>query len=103
MNSALEKNNRNAKTDYTILGGLLAVILFFVATGYVSYANTQILNRNAQSVTHTHEVIKGMDRLLSLLKDAETGQRGYLLTGDVLYLQPYNTALLDLEDALSEV
>ena len=103
MNRVLTKKNRNAKTDYTILGGLLAVILFFIATGYVSYTNTRILNRNAKLVTHTHEVIKGLDELLSLLKDAETGQRGYLLTGDILYLQPYNAALLNLEEVLSEV
>jgi CHASE3 domain sensor protein len=34
----------------------------------------------------------GGDRVLSTLVDAETGQRGYLLTGDASYLRPYETA-----------
>ncbi len=103
MNSLLTKKNRNAKTDLTILAGLAIVIMFFVATGFVSYTNTQILNRNAKSVTHTHEVIKGLDQILSLMKDAETGQRGYLLTGELIYLQPYNAALLNLEESVSQI
>jgi PAS domain S-box-containing protein len=44
-------------------------------------------------VAHTHEVIGELEALLSTLKDAETGQRGYLLTEDKTYLQPYEDAL----------
>ena len=33
------------------------------------------------------------DELISTVKDAETGQRGYLLTGSDEYLAPYSTAL----------
>ncbi|MEI7608647.1 MAG: CHASE3 domain-containing protein, partial [Rhodospirillaceae bacterium] len=37
----------------------------------------------------THGTIKKADDLLSALKDAETGQRGYLITGDESFLEPY--------------
>lgn len=40
-------------------------------------------------VVHTHEVIEELERTSSLLKDAETGQRGYLLTGNPSFLAPY--------------
>ena len=43
--------------------------------------------------THTHIVIQELERLLSGIKDAETGQRGYLLTGEEKYLEPYDAAL----------
>jgi len=42
-------------------------------------------------VNHTHQVLQHSQLFLSSLKDAETGQRGYLLTGIPLYLQPYYT------------
>jgi len=40
-------------------------------------------------VNHTHNVLNHSQLLLSALKDAETGQRGFLLTGVSAYLQPY--------------
>ena len=42
---------------------------------------------------HTHEVLEKVEALLSEMKDAETGQRGYLLTGKDQYLEPYDTAV----------
>ncbi|HJR03238.1 MAG TPA: CHASE3 domain-containing protein [Methylomirabilota bacterium] len=46
-----------------------------------------------QWVSHTHEVLDHLERVVSTLKDAETGQRGYLLTGERVYLEPYEQAL----------
>ena len=44
---------------------------------------------------HTHEVIGHIEALQSQLEDAETGQRGYLLTGNEEYLEPYEYGLRD--------
>ena len=44
-------------------------------------------------LVHTYEVIEHIESLMSELKDAETGQRGYLLTADEGYLEPYEAAL----------
>ncbi|MCP4321409.1 MAG: diguanylate cyclase [Alteromonadales bacterium] len=46
-------------------------------------------------VNHTHAVLYASERFLSSLKDTETGQRGYLLTNDTAYLQPYYTGITD--------
>ncbi len=46
-----------------------------------------------QLVSHTLRVLNASGLLLSTMEDAETGQRGYLLTGDDGYLQPYRSAL----------
>lgn len=44
-------------------------------------------------IDHTHEVIILSERYLGSLQDAETGQRGYLLTKKLNYLEPYHTSL----------
>jgi CHASE3 domain sensor protein len=100
--TALQKNQRR-QTDFTLTFGLTAVLLFFVASGLVSYWNTRILSRDAALVSNTHEVITALDNLLSVIKDAETGQRGYVLTGDEKYLAPYTAAITNIDERLSDV
>src|SRR5258708_5469406 len=67
--------------------GLALAVLMVV--GAVSYNSTTKLIDSAEWVRHTHEVLNGADNTLSSLKDAETGQRGYLITGEESYLEPY--------------
>jgi PAS domain S-box-containing protein len=54
-------------------------------------------------VVHTYRVINSAETLLSTLKDAETGERGYLLTGDEHYLAPYNAAISAIPRGLEEL
>ncbi len=44
-------------------------------------------------VTHTQQTLLELSRTESLMKDAETGQRGFLYTGDPKYLAPYDLAV----------
>jgi methyl-accepting chemotaxis protein len=80
-----------------------------VVHGGLSYWSTTLLVRNNDRVAHTHKVLANLEALLSLLKDAETGQRGFLLTNKKSYLKPYTEAhpeldakLDDLRDLLSD-
>jgi methyl-accepting chemotaxis protein len=70
--------------------GLALVVL--VVVGAVSYDSTKKFNSSAGWVRHTYEILSGLDELLSGMKDAETGERGYVITGEPRYLEPYNTA-----------
>jgi methyl-accepting chemotaxis protein len=70
--------------------GLALAVLLVVGT--VSYNSTAKLIDSAEWVGHTHEVLNGLDDLLSVMKDAETGQRGYVITGEARYLEPYQGA-----------
>jgi signal transduction histidine kinase len=45
----------------------------------------------------------GINKLMQHMLDAETGQRGYLLTGDPRYLEPYNSALSDVNSTLDSL
>ena len=77
--------------------GFAVFLAIIVAIGVRAYVDTQRLLEANRWVTHTHEVIEGLDRVLSVLKDAETGQRGFVLTGEERYLEPYNAAAGQIE------
>ena len=94
---------RRAKASSLVTLGLAAVVTFFFASGFISYLNTRVLSRDTTQVVHTHEVILALDDLLSILKDAETGQRGFLITGNETYLAPYNDALIRVETRISDL
>ncbi|WP_254509456.1 response regulator [Anatilimnocola floriformis] len=94
-----EKRDR-VRIDSSVWLGFVAVFLFFLSAGGVAYVNTRILRRNADSVAKTHETIVALENVISIIKDAETGQRGYLLTGDTKYLAPYNVAINRVEQRL---
>lgn len=72
--------------------GLVAVLAFFVISGVVAYFNIQVLRDNNLRIRHSHDVIVALDALFLTTQDAETGQRGYLLTGNDRYLSPYEEA-----------
>lgn len=97
------QNNFSVKRggNYTISGGLIAVLLFFAASGGISYLNIKSLHENAQEVVATHEKLIALASVLTLVKDAETGQRGYVLTGDERYLEPYMAARSALDERLA--
>ena len=73
--------------------GLAAAIIFFLATGAVAYFNFQTLKADSALVIRTGDTLTALEDVLSTVKDAETGQRGYLLTGKDSYLDPYNAAV----------
>ncbi len=81
--------------------GLAALTLLVIAV--ISYLNTYRLIENDTWVTHTYQVRTDLADLVSLLKDAETGQRGYLITGDDSYLAPYQSALGSLKATLDDL
>ncbi|WEK34598.1 MAG: response regulator [Candidatus Pseudobacter hemicellulosilyticus] len=78
-------------------------LLLLVITAVASFMSIRNLLTSSDLVKHTNAVIKELDRLMSSLKDAETGQRGYLLTGDDKFLAPYNGALDSAKGYLKNV
>ncbi len=90
-------------TGASLIAGLIAVLLMFMASGAISYLNTRMLRRDAALITHSYEVLSTLDEILSLAKDAETGQRGYLITGDEKYLDPYAMALARIDEELADL
>ncbi len=86
----------------TLVGFAAAVVtLLLVASfGYRSLDNT---TQSTQLTTHTMQVMQQVDTLMSSLKDAETGQRGFLLTGRESYLEPYEGARASIPQQLQQL
>jgi signal transduction histidine kinase len=81
-----------ASIRYRVSAGLAAAMLV-LAVGGVSLWTTSRTATAARAVEHSEIVLDTLDHVLSRLRDAETGQRGYLLTGDSLYLGRYRDAV----------
>jgi methyl-accepting chemotaxis protein len=102
-----QNERHEMKIEWTIgkkLGtgfGLTLVLLLII--GGVSYFSISSLIENAKLVAHTHQVLENLEAVLSLLKDAETGQRGFLLTRQERYLKPYEEALLKLDQRIKDL
>ncbi len=67
----------------------IAILLLLASYLITLYANRQIIRQIAR-VQHTNNVIKTLESIQSMVKDAETGVRGYVLTNDIRFLQPYD-------------
>ena len=69
----------------------------------LTLANTAQLRAESQRVLHGQEVQLALDRTVSLVKDAETGQRGYVITGKAEYLEPYRAAVTEVQAQLDRL
>ena len=56
-----------------------------------------------QWVQHTHAIMEETEQLFSYMKDAETGQRGYLLTNTISYLKPYHRGIVNAKKSFSDL
>jgi len=92
---------RNLTTGQTIAVALLVAALLVDAA--LTVHNIREVSVSVQWVSHTHEVLGKLEQVLSTLKDAETGQRGYLLTGEVTYLEPYEQAAVRLQAQITQL
>jgi signal transduction histidine kinase len=80
------------------LGVIVSVaVLVFSEFGY---RRLEVANRQS---TGALEMQALLNDVMALVADAETGQRGYLLTGDPSYLEPYKNALQKLEPTLTQL
>src|SRR5580704_250922 len=86
----------NMRIGTRILAGYGLALLVVSGVGVVAYRATAELVDSADWVTHTHKVKEDISEVLSALKDAETGQRGFLLTGEERYLSPYTTGVKEI-------
>ena len=73
------------------LGLGLSLIILFISS-LASFVSIRNLIKSTDLVKHSDEVILKTEGVISVLKDAETGQRGYLLTGNKIFLEPFNGA-----------
>lgn len=86
-------------TFMRLLAGFAIVIALVVGAIWLTVAQ----QRASTMVRHTLEVENRVRTVLLRLQDAETGQRGYLLTGSPDFLDPYHSALAHLDEDMSSL
>ena len=89
--------NRLILTGFVIATAILGFV------GWQSYRNTARFAEASEWRKHTYEVLRNLDETVARLVDAETGQRGYLLTGDEAYLEPYREAIKNLDEVMGQL
>ena len=90
---------RNLKTPNLAISLALALLAACVLIGINETGYIQ--SRDAlDDIVEASRTRSSLNRVLQLMLDAETGSRGYLLTGDPRYLEPYNTAVADVGEQL---
>jgi methyl-accepting chemotaxis protein len=86
-----------------IAAGFMLAFLLLLGIGAVAYRSITLLTGANQLITHTYKVLEDVAEVLSLLKDAETGQRGYIITGDDTFLAPYQTGDADVPAVIKDL
>ena len=71
--------------------GVFAVgLVFLIVIAVLMLQGMRDVVQTGRLVTHTEEVIAKINELLATADDIETGSRGYLLTADERFLEPYD-------------
>lgn len=91
------------KTPYKIWGTLVAALLLVALGALGLFWSYGQIEEAAAARKHTHVVVIHSQDWLSGLKDAETSHRGYVLTGDEAFLEPYLKVRDELDGRLQEL
>jgi len=83
--------------------GFVAALFAMAVIGIVCLASLHSLVTSNEATGHSHQVLESTLRLSVRLSDAETGERGYLLTGNEAFLEPYHNAVRQLQTNLDEL
>ena len=78
-------------------------VLLFLLCGWFGYRALARVARNEASARRSEAVQAGLESLLSAMKDVETGQRGFVITGREQYLEPYAWGLGKVGPTLDNV
>ena len=84
--------NRSWTFGKKIAVGFALSFVLMAMIGLLAFRSINTLSNTSQLVAHTHLVLERLADVLNVLQDAEIGGRGYIITGDDSFLQPYQNA-----------
>jgi len=85
---------------FGVITGFVLLLVLLIANALITRRQLANLVSHQADVEHTQQVLIAINQTQSLIEDAETGQRGYLYTGEPKYLDPYNLAIAQLDPQL---
>jgi signal transduction histidine kinase len=83
--------------------GFIAVTIILAVTVALAYRNSRQFRALSEEAARVQEILRAQQAILTTMVDAETGMRGYVITGDPAYLEPYNKARASIADQLSNL
>ena len=93
------KNLKVATRLYAGFGTILAILLILSSVAYVNFG--AVTDANRWNV-HTYEVMSEVDNVLTALVNIETGERGFALTGEDAFLDPYRAGLASFKQHMDK-
>jgi PAS domain S-box-containing protein len=85
----------------SVISGFGLLLVLLIANTFITRRELGIQNEDQASLARTRQTLYEVAKTESLLKDAETGQRGFLYTGDPKYLTPYTEAIEQVESHIN--
>jgi signal transduction histidine kinase len=79
----------------TLAAGMIAV--FLLLNAIASYQTTRTVIETNTRVAYSHEALAELEAIVSIVKDAEAGERAYLISGEEIDLLPYRAALVSID------
>jgi signal transduction histidine kinase len=95
-----QTHGKHSSTERKVQRGFVFALACLAVIGVVSYFSIVRLREDAAWVQHTDEVIIRLELLFSGMTDAQNGHRGYAVTGDETYLEPYRLAVQTAESSV---
>jgi PAS domain S-box-containing protein len=86
-----------------VVVGFLCALALLCAIGVESYRSVVRMREDVTWVQHTLEVIEVLELSRSLIADAETAERGYVVTGDESFLEPYRSGVRANETNITQL
>ncbi len=97
----MKKNPLKSSLFFKILFVISISILLFV--GALNYKHNLSISKSTELVVHTYKVNLELEKIISYLKDGETGVRGYLVTRDTVFLNPYLLSRKKVDDSFKKL
>ncbi|MBV9911722.1 MAG: CHASE3 domain-containing protein, partial [Sinobacteraceae bacterium] len=96
-------DSQSRRRRLLFVGSFIGALTAILAIGFVSYLELSQLAESGARVQHSYELLQTLDDLTSSLTDAETNQRGFLLTQDASYVTQFEEASAQVRLAVTEL
>ena len=99
--SIVSDSHQRIRKEWLTKLGLAAAFLLLLLISFVTFYSVEQFANSSRLVGHTHLVIKQINQVVSDVKDAESAQRGYLITGDEVFLSAHHDVVIKLPNAIA--
>lgn len=93
----MKENKHKSSIFHKIIFTISLFVLLFI--GAITFKHINNISNSSKLLMHTYEVNLELEHLFSYIKDSENSMRGYLISKDTLYLEPYNTATKNVNNS----